>query len=368
MSGGTAVLTNRLFIGDGSGSAGTLTLSGAAAMSVGGIQLGVSSGTGTLNLNGGTLTVNGNITNGTGSGTFNFNGGTLKAGVSSAMFMTNVTAATVNAGGAIIDSGANAVTIPQPLLDGGGALVKLGSGTLTLSGVSTYSGGTTISNGTLVVNGSVAGPVTVKSGATLGGNGSVGGVVTVEANGVIGAGSSIGTLTLGGSPVLGGAVVAELNRNGGAFTNDLIDAGSNPLIYGGTLVLTNTGAPLQVNDTFKLFNTSGGYSGSFTLTSQTPGQTPIWDTSNLTVNGTIRVASLSVPLPTTPTNIVFSTTGNQLSLSWPSNYTGWLLESNSVSLLNTGAWATVTGSSTTNQVTMTIDSSKRSVFFRMRLP
>jgi hypothetical protein len=55
-------------------------------------------------------------------------------------------------------------------------------------------------------------------------------------------------------------------------------------------------------------------------------------------------------------------------MSWPSNYTGWLLESNSVSLVNTAAWATVSGSSTTNEFILTIDPLKTNVFFRMRLP
>lgn len=69
-----------------------------------------------MNLNGGILTVNGMITNGNGSGTFNFNGGILRAPISSTRFMTNVTTANVNAGGAFLDTGANAVTIGQPLL------------------------------------------------------------------------------------------------------------------------------------------------------------------------------------------------------------------------------------------------------------
>ena len=367
MSAGTATSVSPLIIGDGAGSAGTLTLSGTAAMSTAGIEFGANTGQGTLNLNGGTLTVNGTVSLGTGSGYFDFNGGTLQAGITSASFMSGLSEATVSSGGAIINTSANSITIGQPLVDGGGGfLTKLGSGTLTLSATNTYSGSTTVSNGTLLVNGSVAGPVTVTSGATLGGNGSVGGTVTVQANGIIGAGTtSIGTLTLGASPVLGGTVVAKLNRNSGMFTNDLIEAGSNPLSYGGTLVLTNTGAPLQVNDTFKLFDTSGSYSGAFALTSLTPGQVVTWNINNLTVNGTITVGST---IPTAPTNLTYSVSGNQLSLSWPQSYQGWLLQSNSVSLSDTGAWATVTGSSATNLVVLTINNTKTNVFFRMILP
>lgn len=367
MSGGTAVLTNRLFIGDGTGSVGTLNLSGSATMTVSGIQLGVSSATGTLNLNGGTLTVNGTITKGTGSGTFNFNGGTLRAGASSATFLTNLTLARVNAAGAIIDTDTNAITIGQSLVNGGGGLIKSGPGVLTLAGANTYNG-SVVSNGTLIVNGSVAGSVVVLPGATLGGNGSVGGIVNVQPGGSISAGTGIGKLTLNRTPILGGTVVAELNRNGGAFTNDLIDVGSNPLAYGGTLLVTNTGAALQVNDVFKLFNSASGYSGAFTVISRTPGQHVIWNISNLTVNGTIRVAAVGPPLPIAPTNMIASISNNLLNLAWPSNYTGWVLQSNGVGLGRADAWISIPGSNLTNHFIQPIDPSRTNVFFRMNLP
>jgi len=65
----------------------------------------------------------------------------------------------------------------------GGTLVKIGSGTLTLSGANTYTGGTTVSGGTLAVNtqtgsGTGDGVVAVQSG-TLGGNGTIAGVTTI---------------------------------------------------------------------------------------------------------------------------------------------------------------------------------------------
>ncbi|MBA3963852.1 MAG: autotransporter-associated beta strand repeat-containing protein [Chthoniobacterales bacterium] len=65
----------------------------------------------------------------------------------------------------------------------GGALLKIGTGTLTLSGSNSYTGGTTVSAGTLVINnaagsGAGAGPVSVNA-ATLGGKGIVAGAVTI---------------------------------------------------------------------------------------------------------------------------------------------------------------------------------------------
>ncbi|HEX5845997.1 MAG TPA: autotransporter-associated beta strand repeat-containing protein [Rhodoplanes sp.] len=55
----------------------------------------------------------------------------------------------------------------------GGALVKEGAGTLTLSGINTYTGPTTVDAGALVVNGSIAtsSGLTVDAGALVGGVG-----------------------------------------------------------------------------------------------------------------------------------------------------------------------------------------------------
>ncbi len=93
----------------------------------------------------------------TGSTVFNFNGGILRARSDNPHFMEGLTSAYVKSGGARIDDSGYAITINQPLLDGGGGggLTKLGAGTLTLSGnygFSTYTGPTVVSNGTLVIS------------------------------------------------------------------------------------------------------------------------------------------------------------------------------------------------------------------------
>jgi autotransporter-associated beta strand protein len=248
--------------------------------------------------------------------------------------------------------------------NGGGAstLVKSGAGTLMLSGANTYPGDTTVGNGRLLVNGTVPGAVDVMSGAVLGGNGTIGGAVTVEAGGTLATGASIGTLTLNSSPVLGGLVVAEIDRNGGSPLADLIAVVGNPVSYGGSLVVSNLGAALQAGDAFTLF-TATAHSGSFAGIVGSPG-------SGLHYSFANGVLSVLSNVATNPTNITSSVSGNQLTLSWPSDHTGWRLQAqtNSIDAGLGSNWTDVAGATTTNQVTITINPANGTVFFRLLYP
>jgi autotransporter-associated beta strand protein len=86
----------------------------------------------------------------------------------------------------------------------GGSIVKVGTGTLTLTGTAAYSGDTTINGGTLLVSspGSITVSKTfVNSGGKLSGNGAVG-AVTVNAGGTFVPGSPGTSMTVSGNLTL----------------------------------------------------------------------------------------------------------------------------------------------------------------------
>lgn len=99
-----------------------------------------------------------------------------------------------------VDVGTNTASSIDGVISGNGALVKNGTGTVTLTAANTYTGASNISAGTLAVDGSIAdgtGTVQVANGGTLAGIGIVFEDVNVASGGTISpAGDAIGILTL----------------------------------------------------------------------------------------------------------------------------------------------------------------------------
>ena len=79
--------------------------------------------------------------------------------------------------------------------------------------------------------------------------------------------------------------------------------------------------------------------------------------------------SLQVAIPTSPTNITFSVNANTLFLSWPSNYVGWILQTNVINVGVSSDWYDVAGSETNTQLAVPLtDPAIRNEFFRLRYP
>ncbi|EPJ3205953.1 autotransporter outer membrane beta-barrel domain-containing protein [Citrobacter freundii] len=146
-----------------------------------------------------------------------------------------------------------------------GNLVKVGNGTLTLTGDNTYTGITDVNEGVLLVNGNQSastGQVTVKSGATLGGNGIIGGAVDVQDNGHITAGAainSVGKLTTGSLTLSDNAQLdyqfGQAYTPGGAF-NDLIDVNGDLTLDGKLNIETSPGGSFDVG-VYRVINYTG---------------------------------------------------------------------------------------------------------------
>jgi len=169
-------------------------------------------------------------------------------------------------------------------------LTKTGPGTLTLSGSNTYTGGTTVNDGTLLVTGSLANTTTtVAAAGTLGGTGTLAGATTV--NGTLAPGAAgIGTLRVNNALALGATATAamEVNKSGTALSADKV-AGVTTLACGGKLEVTASGDALAPGDTFTLFSATTFTGGFATLDLPALPAGMDWNTSNLTVNGTISV-------------------------------------------------------------------------------
>ncbi|MBO1908036.1 autotransporter domain-containing protein [Microvirga sp. 3-52] len=219
---------------------------------------GVNSFTGTTALRSGTLALSGNGSIATSAG----------VSLSNSSAVLDISAAngarTIGdlngVSGSTVDLGANNVVLGTArdssfagVIRGTGSMTKSGSGTMVLSGANTYTGGTNVQAGTLRVNGSVAGDLSVQSGAILGGSGTVGGLVAVANGGTLSAGNSPGVLTVGSLEISTGSNLAfELGT-----LSDRIDV-ADDLTLAGRLSIEDTGG--FGLGTYRLFNYGGALS------------------------------------------------------------------------------------------------------------
>jgi autotransporter-associated beta strand protein len=252
------------------------------------------------------------------------------------------------------------------------AFVKTGSAAQSLNGTNTYSGTTTINNGTLFVNGVLGTNAVTVAGGTLAGVGTILGAVTVQSGGTFAPGTNaIGRLTISNSLTLatGSATKIEISKPGGVTTNDSV-SGLTSLSCGGTITVTNLGGTaLAAGDTFKIFS-AASFGGTFAATNLPPLGMGLGWTNRLAADGTLAVISV---VSTTPTNILWNVSGTNLTLSWPSDHTGWrlLMQTNHLAQgisSNTNDWGAVANSPLTNQIVLPISPAQPAEFYRLVYP
>jgi autotransporter-associated beta strand protein len=253
-------------------------------------------GTAIINNNGGLTQFNNSSTAGSAVITTNSGGGVFFVGTSSgnqATFITNsggvfdmsgLTSAGTTAGSiagagsyflgskTLTVGGNNLSTTVSGIISNGGlsggvggALTKVGTGTLTLSGINTYTGATTVNGGTLAVDGStVTSPLTtVNAGGTLGGSGTVGN--TSIAGGTLAPGSTTGGI-FGPLTVLGNLsftaasiYMIQVSSASAGLTNV-----TGTATLGGATVDAVFSTAMQKQ--YKILSATGGVSGTFNPT------------------------------------------------------------------------------------------------------
>jgi hypothetical protein len=233
---------------------------------------------------------------------------------------------------------------------------------------------------------------TLQNGATLTGCISTAKVLTIDAtstwnatsNSVVVCLTNAGTINLAGKITTTNVLVKSGGVFGGSGTlssNLTVSAGAtlmlNPatnfvvggnVVFGGAVTVAPS-TPSVAAGTYKLLTYGNNLSGTPAFTYSAPsgsGQTAVFSTAT---PGVITV-TISAPLPSTPPEMTFAASNGQLTLGWPPDHTGWLLQAQT-NAPGTGLstdWATVSGSETTNQIIIPICTTNGSVFFRLVYP
>ena len=229
----------------------------------------------------------------------------------SALFQTSSTIGSLAGPGNVFMNGNNTLTVGGDntsttfsgvYQDSGGAaaLVKTGTGTLTLSGVNTYTGATTVNAGTLAVNGSIVSPVTVSSGGTLSGTGTISNVVTVNSGGTLSPGNSAGILNTGDLTLDGGGTLGvEINGTTVGTQYDQVNVTGTVNLAGSPTLNVNVGFASAAGNTFTIIQSTGAITGTFSGLPE--GGTFTVGGRTFRINYTATTVVLTDDTPPTPT-------------------------------------------------------------------
>ncbi|HVV00192.1 MAG TPA: hypothetical protein VHH88_02450, partial [Verrucomicrobiae bacterium] len=223
----------------------------------------------------------------------------------------------------------------------------------------TFKGPTEIDSGSLLVNGSLdpASVVTVESGAALGGTGTIGGPVVVESGGTLAPG---GFITISNSLTLSPGSTTFMRINASTGGSDSAKQIST-LNYAGTLVVSNIDGTVVPGLSFQLFSANARTGDFQQIQSAVPDVRWSFDA----ISG--RLTALP-SIATCRTNLLFTVTGQTLTLTWPGSHQGWIVQSNSVGLANLSGWQDIPGSESATHLSITITPAASNVFYRLRSP
>ena len=261
----TAVASNLNFEGTSSAGTATITNNGGVIIfnnssSASAATISNSSG-GLLDFFGNSTAANATITNSGSVAFFNTASGGQARFINNSGGTMNISGATVpvtvgsieGAGTYLLGSnqlitGLNdlSTTVSGLITGTGGSLVKVGTGTLTLSGANTYTGLTTISEGAINLTGSLLSPVSVEPGGTLGSTGTV--FNTVTNAGTVAPGlelpeSVFGTLTVNNYVGAGGTLALRTFLGGDGSPSDLLTINGGTATGSTSVRITNVGGP-----------------------------------------------------------------------------------------------------------------------------
>ncbi|MDO9613165.1 MAG: autotransporter-associated beta strand repeat-containing protein, partial [Bacteroidota bacterium] len=190
-------------------------------------------------------------------------------------------------------------TITDAQYSGSGAtaaILKTGTGRMTLIGANTYSGGTVVEGGSLIVSntsGSATGTgsVKVKSKTMITGNGIIAGPLIIEEGGGVSPGdANIGKLTVNNSITFHDKALLSIKCNTSNIQTDILKS-TGQVTLGGILFITNlSDAGFASGIQFRCIE-APEINGVFSaIVPAIPGDNLVWDSSELNTKGIIKIA------------------------------------------------------------------------------
>jgi fibronectin-binding autotransporter adhesin len=235
--------------------------------------------------------------------------------------------------------------------------VAIRSGTLALmpGGLLNNSSGVSIDRGAIFDVSQLPSPYVWPAGSSVGGSGSAASHALIN---------SAGAVTLSSSSAV---ILTYNNTNSGAQPALNI---TGALSLGGNAFTVNTadGQPLP-NATYVLVQASGSISSSGNYPPVTGTAIGAGSQGAISVSGSQVILTVSAGgISTVPPTMTFSISGPVLTLKWPADHLGYVLQSNSISLGVAADWFNVPGSSAVTNFPITVQPGQSNVFFRLKSP